>query len=105
MNIEVGICKTCKHYYEEWFDPSPSGVALSGGSMLDAGCMKEEELERLGINGEVGTDEDHQCPLWEPGLEWCEKHKRWFPQRCDGCEKCLEEMEKDLKELYGGGKC
>ena len=106
MKIKVGVGETCKFCHAEWFDPSPSGVALGSGEMLDAGCEKEDELDKINIEGidisKIGTDEQHQCPLWQPAFKWCERHKRWYLFEC---EECLDEMEKDLKELYGGDKC
>ncbi|RKY01507.1 MAG: hypothetical protein DRP55_04190 [Spirochaetes bacterium] len=91
MEIKVGVCKTCKFYFEEWFDPSPPGVALSPGCMLDAGCSKEDELAELNMDiSNIGIDEEHQCPLWQPNLQWCVKHKKWYMFEC---KECLKDMD------------
>ena len=55
-------CDDCKHSHWEEFDPSPSGISLSAGSMYDWSCGKEGELpEDFDPDGE----EDHNCPCFE----------------------------------------
>ena len=101
MEIKVGVCETCKHYYEDYFDPSPSGVALPPGQMMDAGCVKEEELYELEVTEDIdieniGKDEEHQCPLWQPAFQWCKRHKRWYLNECN---KCIDEMEEEYRKM------
>ncbi len=93
IKIEVGICKTCRHYSETWDDPGAQDCSLSPGKMLiDVICAREDEVVEL--NGEeFGKDGDNQCPFWEMiGLLYCKKHKEWN----DGeCGRCMEEAFKE----------
>ena len=99
-DIKFGVCETCKHYWQEEFDPSPPRVALSPGRMVDAGCEKEDEVflktSDWDNHDKIGTDEDNQCPVWELGALWCSKHKRWYIYECD---KCIEAMAEEYKEF------
>lgn len=89
ISIEIGICKTCRHYSETWDDPGASDCSLSPAQMLvDAGCAKEDEVTELD-NENIGQDGDNQCPLWEiPLLPYCRNHKEWV---WDECGKCMEQ--------------
>lgn len=83
--LKVGICKTCKNHWYARFDPSPAGVALSAGSMVDEGCFVDDKLEQYD-NPEMGKDIDNQCPLWVmPELTYCTKHKIWYWGECEEC--------------------
>jgi len=93
MNIKVGICETCKFYHVDYFDPSPAGVALGPGVMEDVYCEKEEEVMLTVDDKDIGTDENHQCPFWQPAFKWCKRHRIWYMGEC---EKCLDEMAEEM---------
>lgn len=94
--VKIGICETCRHYRCERYDPSPSGVSLSPGYMIDEGCAKEEDKR---ISEDVGKDTDNQCPVWNltNSIAWCPAHKFWYWGECVECEadyyKSLEQIE------------
>ena len=94
-DVNVGICETCKHYFEVWDDPGARDCSLPGGQMLvDAGCRIDGGLIEKNNQGEKA-----ECPLWELGLAvFCNRHKQWYHAGTDGCDKCLEEMEKIINE-------
>ena len=99
--IKIGVCETCEHYYEEKFDPSPAGVSLGSGYMIDAGCRKDEELAKSEEDNEdLGRDFDNQCPLWEvtKALFYCGKHKFWVRGECSDCmAEAYQEMLKESR--------
>ena len=96
-SMEIGICETCKSYYEDHYDPSPSGVSLSPGYMIDAGCKRDDELAEKYPNMDgIGKDIDNQCPLWEltSALAYCMKHKYWYWSECTDCyDDYIKSME------------
>ena len=91
--MKIGVCETCKNYYEERYDPSPAGVSLGAGYMIDAGCGKEEELPD--DSPDVGMNMDNQCPVWELApLTYCPKHKYWYWGECSDCMNDYYEEDK-----------
>ena len=92
IKVEVGICKTCRHYSEQWDDPGAQDCSLSPGKMLiDVCCAVEEKLPE-GCE-KLGKDKDNQCPLWEipKSIYYCQRHKEWVWGECG---KCMEEAFK-----------
>lgn len=102
IELKVGVCETCRYMACDTYNPSPLGVALSSGQMLDCTCAKEDELAEIAGDwdnfSELGTDENNQCPLWSPDIEfvWCEKHKKWSLGECD---ECMDESLETLAEM------
>jgi len=101
MLIKVGVCETCRFFHADTFDPSPAGVALGSGRMEDMCCEKEEEVALTVDDEDVGTDENHQCPYWQPAFEWCDIHKIWYMYECD---RCIDGMAKEWEEMAKEGK-
>lgn len=101
LEIEMGVCKTCKHYRSYEYDPSPPGVALSSGTMIDDYCnlMETGIDENIPDNPEVGINEDNQCPCWEPPINFCNEHNCWYEYQCSKCE---EMMYQQMEEFYNG---
>jgi hypothetical protein len=59
MSELIKTCDNCEYVSVSHYDPSPHGVSLSSGSMVDYGCGKEDELPD-------DYDFTGDCPLWEP---------------------------------------
>jgi hypothetical protein len=100
LKTEMGICDTCRFYKSHEYDPSPSGVALSPGTIIEKYCelIETGKDENIPDNESVGTNSDNQCPCWQPAIDFCKKHNTWYSYQCPGCE---EETNKQLEEIYG----
>jgi len=90
IEVEVGLCKTCKHYSEIWDDPGARDCSLAPAQMLvEVRCDIEEELpddcEHL------GQDMNNQCPKWEltESIYFCSKHSQWVWGECSICAEEL----------------
>lgn len=100
LEIVVGFCATCA-----------SAVIhknKKNGLIIFDGCKQGHDPEWI--------EEGHQCPLWLPGIHYCQKHKIWA-QKDSPCPICEEEacdvslddpkcdrFTIDLSEVNGDGK-
>jgi len=91
MKIDVGVCETCRYYSEYLYDPSPAGVSLPPGHMVDVelSCdLKGDESDAVQEAYERYYEtREGECPLWEPAISFCEVHKKWYlGPFCGDCE-------------------
>ena len=96
LEIEMGVCKTCKHSRTDSYDPSPSGIAMSPGTIDEDYCelIETGKDENMPDNPDVGMNEDNQCPCWEPPINFCKEHNCWYDYQCPKCEELMyQQME------------
>lgn len=83
----IGKCESCKYSWAESFDPSPHGISLASGQMMDAGCHAEDYLAILpDYDGEWGNTKP--CILWSGQIIYCFAHDYEIGEECG---KCIEE--------------
>jgi len=104
-------CKKCNGWGGFWsqYDPSPAGIALAPGYMLDFEpcdqCIEEGICPRCGqtsslIELDVEDGDDIICPNcnWKSDNNCQDMSEMWgLPQP----PVCMCELETELKQLYG----